>query len=71
MTDPITTTEAAGIIGCRKDHIARLCRGGAIEHSWFGSVLQVSRASAEAYRDNTAARKPGPRGPRKGTRPTI
>lgn len=71
MTDSITTTEAAHIIGCGQRHVAKLCHSGAITFTWFGRVMQISRASAEAYRDNTAARKPGPRKPRKGTRPTI
>jgi excisionase family DNA binding protein len=59
ISDWITTTEAADIIGCGRRHIAKLCQGGKLETGFFGAAWKIRRASAEAYRDNTKARTPG------------
>jgi hypothetical protein len=57
MNHPITTSEAAQIIGCEKRHVVKLFHAGILAGQWFGGAIQISTASAQAY---TPA-KSGPR----------
>ena len=58
MTDPITTSEAAAIIGCRRRHVVKLFHAGLLRGEWFGDIIQIERKSAQAY----TPEKTGPRG---------
>jgi hypothetical protein len=49
MTHLITTSQAAQIIGCERRHVVKLFHAGLLAGEWFGDVIQISKASAQAY----------------------
>jgi excisionase family DNA binding protein len=49
MNHRITTSEAAQIIGCERRHVVKLFHAGLLAGEWFGSIIQISKASAQAY----------------------
>ena len=57
VTDYITTQEAAQIIGCGQRHVNKLFHAGLLAGQMFGRVIQIERASAQAY----APARSGPR----------
>jgi excisionase family DNA binding protein len=58
MTDFVTTSEAAEIIGCVDSRVRQLLRDKKLVGQRVGRDWLVSRKSAVAYRDSD--RKPGP-----------
>ena len=59
MTDPLTVTQAAALIGIHRDTARQLILGGRIHATKVGSVWLVERVEAERYRDSD--RRPGRR----------
>lgn len=59
MTNYITTQEAAAIIGCQRRHVVKLFHAGLLIGQWFGGVIQISRASARAYRPERTGPRDG------------
>lgn len=57
MTEYVTTSEAAEIIGCVARRVRQLLQAGKLVGKRMGRDWLVDRSSAEAYRDS--ARKPG------------
>lgn len=57
MSQFITTTEAARIIGCVPSRVRQLLLSAKLKGERHGRDWMVDRASAEAYRDT--ARRPG------------
>jgi hypothetical protein len=56
MDNLITSTVAAGIIGCDESRVRQLCREGLLKGQKIGRDWLVDRASAEAYRDRPAGK---------------
>jgi excisionase family DNA binding protein len=57
MTNYVTTSEAAEIIGCVDSRVRQLLRAGKVAGRRVGRDWLVDRASAERWRDSD--RKPG------------
>mgnify|MGYP000861604996 FL=1 len=61
MNDPITTWQAARIIGCTQRHVVKLFHAGLITGQYFGNIIQIDKASAEQYTpERSGPRKGGP-----------
>jgi len=48
-SDLLTTQQAAGILGCSRQHVVDLCESGRLSHTRIGTHRRIRRSDVEAF----------------------
>jgi excisionase family DNA binding protein len=48
-TDPLTTSDAARVMGCSRQHVVNLCTSGQLPYTSMGTHRRIRRADVDAF----------------------